>query len=543
MIRSDALSLNGQQLLERIITEELTEQITTPDKRKSLQQTDLLPISIDVQLAKTIAKQIYDSKGLIRDDIDSTVRAIKRIKDAKQFELVQTELKKLTSGKGIGQYIASFLGTKMGGIDLNTAETKEAGRTIRDYLKKIKADPKTIKIIDDQVLGAAIQSSVLDTMHKINPGGVGSMNVSAIQTMNSLTGWIDEHDTWDSFINGTDGLRDMVYYDWRGIMATTIIAAIPQLKVIDIVIFGVFIVDDIKRFSERGFQWDILLELIFDTLGLFFGAVGGKLLQGLKAALNPIAKGLTLIFQKLVSGGVTRKIIEQLIKLIMPIIGGLAKSKIGQLIARFGGKIGNLISRVTNAVTKAIKSLIRAFIEIANKLKGTKFYKKAIAIVKMLTAATKWIIGSFIDAVKWVFKTIWAVISFPGKSIARLLEKLGFTEAAPVAKRVFNVTVPAYILQNYEKWIDEYREKTGVYAKDGLIDAGYAGGMVTFKQQDIEHVAFNSKGKFNLPVKNYPWLFVIVEQKGKWTKIVTDDGIIMWVKTTDIAKTYEEVKK
>lgn len=541
MIRSDALSLNGQQLLERIITEELTEQITTPDKRKSLQQTDLLPISIDVQLAKTIAKQIYDSKGLIRDDIDSTVRAIKRIKDAKQFELVQTELKKLTSGKGIGQYIASFLGTKMGGIDLNTAETKEAGRTIRDYLKKIKADPKTIKIIDDQVLGAAIQSSVLDTMHKINPGGVGSMNVSAIQTMNSLTGWIDEHDTWDSFINGTDGLRDMVYYDWRGIMATTIIAAIPQLKVIDIVIFGLFIVDDIKRFSEEGFQWDILLELIFDTIGLFFGAAGGKILQGLKAALNPIAKGLTLIFKQLVSGRVTRKIIEQLIKLVMP----LADSKIGQMIAKLGGKIGNLVSRVANAVNKALKSLISAFIEIANKLKGTKFYKKAIAIVKMLTAATKWLVGSFIDAIKWIFKTIWAVISFPGKSIARLLEKLGFTEAAPVAKQVFNVTVPAYILQNYEKWMDEYREKTGVYRNDEFIDAAFDAGMSTFKQQDIEHVAFNTKGEyFKLPIEKDPWVFYIDKQRGKWTKItMADNTLTMWVKTADIAKTYEEVQQ
>lgn len=536
MIQPNALSLNSQQLLEKIIAEELNEQ---PLFGSSWIQQNNPNLPVDVRLAKTIANQIYDSKRLTKDDLDSTLRAIKRIKDAKQFELVQTELRKLTSGRGIGKYIASFLGTMLMGVEINTTETLDIGRNIVKHLQKIKANPKTIEILNNRIAKSSLQKSLIDTgWGKDTPG------VMAVQALNNVSDWINNHDTWDTFINGSGGLRDMVYYDWRGIMITTIIGFTP-LKAIDIVIFGLLIADDIQRFTEKGFQWDILLELLFDVIGLFFGAMGKEILTGMKVIFNPIAKGLTAIFEKLVSSGITRKIIERLIKLILPLAERLAKSKIGQLIVKVGGKIGNLISKITSAVNKALKSLVSAFLNIANKLKGTKFYKKAMAIVKMLTTATKWIIESFIEAVKWIFKTIWAIISFPGKSIAWLLKKLGFKEAAQAGKIVFNTTFPAYVVQNYDKWMDEYRQKTGVYERDELIAAAFDLGMVTFKQQDITHVAMKTNNEyFKLPVQKDPWLFYIDKQQGKWTKIIMiDDALTMWVKTTDIATTYEEVQQ
>jgi hypothetical protein len=536
MIQSDALSLRSQQLLEQIIAEELNEQ---PLFGSSWIQQNNPNLSTDVRLAKTIAQQIYDSKRPTKDDLDDTLRAIKRIKDAKQFELVQTELRKLTGGRGIGKYIASFLGTMLMGVEINTTETLDIGRGIVKHLQNIKADPKTIAILNDRIAKSSLQKSLIDT-----GWGKGTPGVMGVEALNSVSDWIGNHDTWDTFINGTDGLRDMVYYDWRGVMITTILGFTP-LKVIDIVIFSLFIIDDIKRFTETGFQWDILLELIFDVMGLFFGAVGKEIFVSLKAVFNPIGKVLIAIFEKLVSGGASRKIIERLIKLIMPLAERLAKSKIGQLIVKIGGKIENLISRVTNAASKALKSLIGAFLNIANKLKGTRFYKKAMAIVKMLTAATKWIIGSFIDAIKWIFKTIWAVISSPGKSIAWVLEKIGFKETGQVGKIVFNTTFPAYIVQNYDKWMDEYRQKTGVYGRDEEIDYSYRIGAVTFKQQSVEHIAMTTKGEyFKLPAEKYPWIFFIIKQQGKWTKItMADDALTMWVKTADIAKTYEEVQQ
>ena len=68
--------------------------------------------------------------------------------------------------------------------------------------------------------------------------------------------------------------------------------------------------------------------------------------------------------------------------------------------------------------------------------------------------------------------------------------------------------------------------------------------MVTFKQQDIVHVAMTTKGEyFKLPVQKDPWLFFIDKQQGKWTKItMVDDALTMWVKTADIAKRIEEVQ-
>ena len=60
--------------------------------------------------AKTVAKMIYDSKGYFNDDEELTKNAIvKNIKNVSQYKQVNTELQKLTSGRGIGEYLRSFL--------------------------------------------------------------------------------------------------------------------------------------------------------------------------------------------------------------------------------------------------------------------------------------------------------------------------------------------------------------------------------------------------------------------------------------------------
>ena len=161
MIQPNALSLNSRQLLEKLIAEELNEQ---PLFGSSWIQQNNPNLPVDVRLAKTIANQIYDSKGGdvgTRDSLDDTLRAIKRIKDAKQFELVQTELRKLTGGRGIGKYIASFLGTMIMGVEINTTETLEIGRAIVKHLQQIKADPKTIEILNNRIAKSSLQKSIM----------------------------------------------------------------------------------------------------------------------------------------------------------------------------------------------------------------------------------------------------------------------------------------------------------------------------------------------------------------------------------------------
>ena len=79
----------------------LSEQTTTPDKRISSKTKKLSNFD-------KIAKQIYDSKGVLWDDENSAKNAIKKIKNLTQYKEVLKSLQKLTGGRGIGQYLKSF---------------------------------------------------------------------------------------------------------------------------------------------------------------------------------------------------------------------------------------------------------------------------------------------------------------------------------------------------------------------------------------------------------------------------------------------------
>jgi hypothetical protein len=59
--------------------------------------------------AQRIAKQIYDAKGLLSDDEEKVEPAIRAIKNINQYILVNKELQKLTGGRGMGEYLGSFL--------------------------------------------------------------------------------------------------------------------------------------------------------------------------------------------------------------------------------------------------------------------------------------------------------------------------------------------------------------------------------------------------------------------------------------------------
>jgi hypothetical protein len=62
-----------------------------------------------------IAKVIYDSKGTFNDDETLVVAALSKIKDKTMWWQVTKELQKLTGGRGIAEYLSSF----MQGTDFN----------------------------------------------------------------------------------------------------------------------------------------------------------------------------------------------------------------------------------------------------------------------------------------------------------------------------------------------------------------------------------------------------------------------------------------
>jgi hypothetical protein len=59
--------------------------------------------------AAAIAKEIYDSKGYVSDDEERLYTAMERIKNISQYRDVTKELQRLTGGRGIGEYLRSFL--------------------------------------------------------------------------------------------------------------------------------------------------------------------------------------------------------------------------------------------------------------------------------------------------------------------------------------------------------------------------------------------------------------------------------------------------
>jgi hypothetical protein len=77
------------------------------------------------------AKGLYDAKGIFNDNETQVAAELASIKDANQYNLVNAELKKLTSGKGVFSWIASFIQ----GTDLNRKNYK--GTSILDQLVRI----------------------------------------------------------------------------------------------------------------------------------------------------------------------------------------------------------------------------------------------------------------------------------------------------------------------------------------------------------------------------------------------------------------------
>lgn len=107
------------------------------------------------KLAKSLAKQIYDAKGFWQDAEYKASAAIRRIPDLETFNYTQKELQALTGGRGIGQYVKSFIDA---GYFKWTDEYPSDGPSrlqktnrmidgIVDHLRKIGAPTTTISIL------------------------------------------------------------------------------------------------------------------------------------------------------------------------------------------------------------------------------------------------------------------------------------------------------------------------------------------------------------------------------------------------------------
>jgi len=375
----------------------------------------------EVVRAKTIAKTIYDAKGIVSDDMYLVVKAIKQIKDTKQFYLVQTELQKLTNGRGIGQYIVSFLGTMIGGVaDLNLVETLRDGAAIVKHLTSIKADPATIKIINDRIAKAAIQQYIT-TKTPVALSGVGV----ALNAVNAVSMWTYEHDTWDTFINGAngkdDGLRG-VTYTIGGIVVTTILAFIPQTKAITGAIFGLLAADDVYRISNGNNDIETWLTLIMDLVGMMMGGSSSSL----KSSLRPIAKLLAAV-----AGGAKGKLLIPLINAVQKGLGVIRETKFGQLLKKLGEGI---IPFITSLISKMVTQFISALKLVAKKY--PKLMSWCNQIIKVISNIVFGLPGRLAGGLWKALKVLWQIISYPGKSASQIVQKI-FAPSSVVVKGAF----------------------------------------------------------------------------------------------------------
>ena len=363
--------------------------------------------------AKAIAKTIYDAKGTFSDDMYLVVKAIKQIKDAKQFYLVQTELQKLTNGRGIGQYIVSFLGTTIGGVaDLNLAETLRDGETIVKHLKSIKADPVTIKIINDRLAIAKVQKSVTPYLKVAAKAlGTSGLPLDLFNTINDVNAWTYDHNTWDTMINGANGKDDGLRgasYSIGGIVVTTILALIPHTKAITGAIFGLLAVDDIYRISKGNYDMGVWMDLVLDLIGVMAGGASSIF----KGAIRPIAALLAAV-----SKGVKGKALLPLIEAVQRMAGGFANTKFGQLLIKLGEGIGTFITSLVNKLSTQFISALKLVAKKNPKLMS--WCNQIINIISNVVSG----IGNELKNIWKALKFIWQILSAPGKSASWIIQK------------------------------------------------------------------------------------------------------------------------
>jgi hypothetical protein len=396
------------------------------DRLKKTNYASIVPLikdSPEVVRARTIAKTIYDAKGIVSDDMYLVVKAIKQIKDAKQFYLVQTELQKLTNGRGIGQYIASFLGTRFMGADLNLAETLRDGETIVKHLKSIKANPATIKFINDRLVQASMQKSITSMPFLKDAPGINALNA-----INAVNMWSYEHSTWDTFINGANGKNDGLRgasYSIGGIVVTTILAFIPQTKAITVAIFALLAADDIYRIANGNYEIETWVNLVIDLIGVMAGGVSSIA----KGTIRPIAALLAALAK-----GVKGKALLPLIEAVQRMAGGFANTKFGQLLIKLGE---GFVTFITSLINKLCTQFISALKLVATKYpKLTSWCDRMIKLIKSIVSS----FGQFFGSVfKDYFKFIWKIISLPGKSADWIVQNVIMRKANIVVRGAFGM--------------------------------------------------------------------------------------------------------
>jgi len=581
--------MNVSLTLEQIIQEELSsiiaEQIALPNKRITATPTLSNVVDVNKFNAKNIAQQIYDAKGIFNDDETIAVKAMYKIKNIKQYKDVFTQFKKL-SGVGLASYLKSFLSNK----DLIK---------LAIYLYKIlspndyKWTVKQLVSYDDLVAATIASRDDATRFEKFSFGGqlnreqalivydmIEDKNVygdlhdkkreatkdpglsTALIKPFVSTEYYVEHATWSSFINAPGGLRSMVYSP-IGIGATTTLALIPTpwTKVPVAILFGILAIDDISRISE-GNDW-AWLDLLFDSIGIFSGAGGVKLMK-------PIAQKFASLIKWVKNGGILARMSRAMFNVFFEIISAISKTPLGRVLASGSKAVNAIQSAIRNGITKSLRFIKTTLIQLKNTMPDPIKRWAANALNALKSTSVEYYMQELkpmFDAMRLVARGVREFIKAPKTAVLELARILGIESkwVVPVATGAQTAWIANMFVELpnqlswWATWYDEQLSKqeseqvkqeltniltdgvtyyTFINKPNNNIKMYFPTDDGVWLSADYKIPVYNTK---KAPGKKIPIYLILLEKKAGYAKITIPSAMrtsgernTAWVKMSDI---------
>jgi hypothetical protein len=359
------------------------------------------------------------------DDYEAhVVDAFSRIPDYSTMSKVNNIIIK-KSGKNFVNFLNSFMSgpefvDKMGGQSIVNSIERIYGDKAYDSVIKYLKKPGNFDFKD-------YLKSGWETYKK---GAEYRMDYGRSSLVELATEWYKKHNTWNSFINAEDGLRDILYSE-AGLVGSAMLSVIPLTKIPVAIAFGLLAADDIYRISKGQDIPGVYLELIVDLLGVFVGGTGKLLSKAVMGILKPV---LNLLFKY--AGKFTGPIVLKLVNMLKKVPKATLKllDKMLSGLSALFAKINSSLNWITKTLSNLIKEypLLKAVIQ--------PIIGSISRIAKIVKSATSSVVGG----IGWTLNLLLQLVKFvltPGKQVTKLLEKFGVISPGGTAGKVVQTGV------------------------------------------------------------------------------------------------------
>ena len=406
--------------------------------------------------ANKIAQRIYDAKGTFLDDESDALNAIKQIRNVKQYTDVLRIIQK-ASGQGLAAYLKSFLGAKdlleaaihfyqvlpktayewtvkkmVSYDDLKTALSVASGRSnLYNKTKYGELPGRWINQINTMMYDDALYNKTREKDAESERDGFGVSDILLRPFVS--TEYYLEHDTWSSFINAPGGLRDMVYSPaGLGITTTAAMIPTPWTKVPVAILFGILAIDDASRIADGDdAAW---LDLLFDSIGIFTGAGGLKLLK-------PIGQKFLSLFKWIKNGGILARMSRGMFNVFFEIVSTISKTPLGRVLSAGTKAVNAMQSAIRGGIAKSLSFVKNLLTQLKNTMPNPikRWASNALKNVKSMSVEYYMEeLKPIFDAMRMIAVGVREFFRAPKISVLALAQKMGISAkwVVPVATGV-----------------------------------------------------------------------------------------------------------